>query len=113
MDSTHTNSRQSNDLEISSTPYLVDAPGPSSVNLIANDIASVIWATGFDFDFSWIDFPVFDEFGYPIQQQGRTAIAGLHFLGMNYIDTRGSGILYGVGSDAEQLGRIIVDELPQ
>lgn len=79
----------------------------SGLDLVDSNITSVIWATGFGFDFSWVEFPVFDESGYPEQREWRTAIPGLHFLGLNYVDTRGSGILYGVGVDAENLGEAI------
>jgi len=87
------------------------AISPASICLVDRTITSVIWATGFRFDFSWIDFPVFDDFGYPIQQRGRSPVPGLHFLGMNYVDTRGSGILYGAGKDAEQLRHLIIADL--
>lgn len=68
-------------------------------------IGSVIWATGFAFDFSWVDFPVTDEFGYPVTQGGATAVDGLYFCGLNYMTKRKSGILYGVAEDAEAVAR--------
>lgn len=80
---------------------------PSQLDLVAAGITTVIWATGFRHDFTWVQAPVFDTFGYPIQSNGRTALPGLHFLGLNYVERRGSGILYGVGDDAEQLADVI------
>jgi len=38
-------------------------------------------------------------------------VPGLHFLGLNYVERRASGILYGVGEDAEQISRLIVSSL--
>lgn len=80
---------------------------PSQLDLVATGITTVIWATGFRHDFTWIQAPVFDQFGYPIQSAGVTTSPGLHFLGLNYVERRGSGILYGVGEDAERLGAVI------
>ena len=60
----------------------------------------MIWATGFRFDYTWIDADVFDRFGYPITRRGETGAPGLHFLGLNYLHSRKSGIIYGVGEDA-------------
>ncbi len=67
----------------------------------AAGIGTVIWSTGFAFDFSWIDFPVTDAFGYPVTQGGVTAVDGLYFCGLNWMTKRKSGILYGVAEDAE------------
>ncbi|MDE0809199.1 MAG: NAD(P)-binding domain-containing protein, partial [Alphaproteobacteria bacterium] len=49
------------------------------LDLVEAGIGTVIWATGFAFDFSWIDAPVFDEFGYPITNRGATSVPGLYF----------------------------------
>ena len=84
---------------------------PRRLDLGAEGIASVVWATGFRHDFGWVRAPVFDDYGYPAQTAGRTAVPGLHFLGLNYVDQRKSGILYGVGEDAERLARIIRKDL--
>lgn len=73
---------------------------------------TVLWATGFEFDFSWIDAPdVFDAQGYPQQAKGRTVRQGLHFLGLNYVEHRRSGILYGAGRDAAELASVIARDL--
>lgn len=79
---------------------LEQVPEPDTLDLAAEGITSVIWATGFDFDFSWIEADVFDEVGYPVTNRGETAAAGLYFLGLNFLHTRKSGIVYGVGADA-------------
>lgn len=60
---------------------------------------SVIWATGFRPDFSWIHLPVIDAKGYPCHQQGVTSVEGL-FLGLSWQRTRGSALLGWVGLDA-------------
>jgi putative flavoprotein involved in K+ transport len=64
-------------------------------------ISTVIYATGFHFDFGWIDLPVFDERGYPRYRRGVTDLPGLYFCGLHWMHTQGSGLFYGVGADAE------------
>jgi putative flavoprotein involved in K+ transport len=84
---------------------------PTQIDLRAQGINTVLWATGFRHDFSWVHAPVLDDVGYPIQQHGRTAIPGLHFLGLNYVDRRASGILYGAAQDAEQMSTVLSEHL--
>jgi putative flavoprotein involved in K+ transport len=73
------------------------------LNLVSAGIKTVIWATGYSFDFSWIKFPILDEYGYPIQQQGITSQPGLYFLGLNWMHQRKSGLFLGVGEDAAHI----------
>lgn len=49
---------------------------PDVLDLRRADITTVIWATGYGFDFSFVHFPVFDNYGYPIQQRGVTPFRG-------------------------------------
>ena len=80
---------------------------PRQVSLRESGISTVVWATGFRFDFSWIEAPCLDAFGYPEQARGVSAVPGLFFLGLNWMHKRKSGIIYGVGDDAEFLAPII------
>jgi putative flavoprotein involved in K+ transport len=73
------------------------------LDLTAEGISSVIWATGYRFDFSLVKLPVVDADGYPQQQRGVTDYDGLYFLGMPWLHSRKSGILFGVGDDAAYL----------
>ena len=70
------------------------------LDLRESGIAAIVWATGYDFDFSLVKLPVTDEDGYPIQKRGVTEYEGLYFLGMPWLHNRRSGILFGVGDDA-------------
>ena len=70
------------------------------LELEAASIASVIWATGYKFDFSMVKLPAFDADGYPLQQRGVTEYPGLYFIGLPFLHTFKSGILAGVGDDA-------------
>ena len=63
-------------------------------------ITTVIWATGYKFDFNIVRLPVFDEDGYPQQKRGVTEYPGLYFVGLPFLHTGKSGLLLGVGDDA-------------
>ena len=76
-------------------------PDPATLDLRQAGINSVIYATGFHFDFGWIDLPLFDERGYPRYERGVTEVPGLYFVGLHWLHTLGSGLFYGVGHDAE------------
>jgi putative flavoprotein involved in K+ transport len=67
------------------------------------DIGAVIWCTGYQSDFSWIEISVFDDKGYPKCDRGVTAIEGLYFLGLPWLYTWGSGRFSGIARDARYL----------
>ena len=77
------------------------------LDLKSAGITSVIWATGFEFDFSLVKLPAFDEDGYPVQHRGVTAHPGLYFVGLPFLHTRKSGLLFGVGDDAAHVASAI------
>lgn len=81
----------------------------TELDVESEDITSIIWAVGYDFDFSWIKFPIFDEFGYPIQKRGVTEQPGLYFLGLHWMHTLKSGLFLGVGDDAAHIAGHIAD----
>jgi putative flavoprotein involved in K+ transport len=80
---------------------------PPELDLKAAGITTVLWATGYGFDYSWVHLPVFDAYGFPVQQRGVTRFPGLYFLGMNFLYNRKSGILLGVGEDAAHIAATI------
>ncbi|HEX6257005.1 MAG TPA: NAD(P)-binding domain-containing protein [Euzebyales bacterium] len=80
---------------------------PRQLNLDHVGIRTVIWATGYRRDFSWIDAPVFDATGEPLQRRGVTTAAGLFFLGLRWMYRRSSDTIHGVGADAEHLASVI------
>ena len=73
------------------------------VDLSAANVGAVVWATGYRSDFSWVEAPVLDGFGYPQAPGGVSASPGLYFVGLNWMTWRKSGILYGVGDDARSV----------
>jgi putative flavoprotein involved in K+ transport len=80
---------------------------PTTLDLQDAGITTVVWATGYRFDYSWVHLPVFDEYGFPVQQRGVTRFPGLYFLGMHFLYNRKSGILLGVGEDAAHIAAAI------
>ena len=70
-------------------------------------VRSVIWATGFGVDHSWVDVPMLDEEGRTKHQRGVTDSPGLYFLGLTWQHTRGSALLGWVKDDAEYIAQQI------
>lgn len=73
------------------------------LKLDAAGISSIIWATGFSFDFNWIRLDVFDERGRPNHKEGVSSVPGLYFLGLPWLSRRGSAFIWGVWHDAGHL----------
>jgi len=92
-------------------PVLIDgfsSPDINSLEIKESGIKTVIWACGFRFNFGMVKLPVFDEFGFPITQRGKTQSPGLYFLGMPFLHNAKSGILLGVGEDAAFIAKEIL-----
>lgn len=75
----------------------------AELDLDAAGIGSVLWATGFGRDYSWVQLPIFDPWGYPVQRQGVTVYPGLYFVGLHWLHTLKSGLFLGVGEDARNV----------
>jgi putative flavoprotein involved in K+ transport len=97
-------------------PALTDGfaqPVLTELDLKAAGITNVIWATGYNFDFSIVRLPVVDGDGFPIQTRGVTAYAGLFFVGLPWLHTAKSGLIYGVGEDASYIADRIAERRDQ
>lgn len=73
---------------------------------------SVVWATGFRSDYSWIDVPHALHDGRPVHRRGVTEVPGLYFLGLPWQHTRGSALLGFVRHDAEWIAACIGRQSP-
>jgi putative flavoprotein involved in K+ transport len=80
------------------------------LDLRAEGINTIIWATGYKFDFSLVKLPVFDEDGFPVQKRGVTDYPGLYFIGLPFLHTSQSGLLNGVGDDAAHITSVMVTQ---
>jgi len=68
---------------------------------------SLIWATGYAFDFSWVDLPVLDANGAPKHEHGVAPLPGVYFLGLPWLSKMNSSFLSGVGDDAARIAEHI------
>ena len=69
--------------------------GVLELNIRNEDISSVVWATGYICDFSWIKAPVLNGNGDPIHERGVTKRTGLFFLGLRRTYSLGSALVAG------------------
>lgn len=73
------------------------------------DVANVVWCTGFEQAFDWIDVPVFDEHGWPEEVRGVVEHApGLFFCGLAFQSAAASMLITGACRDASYVARRIV-----
>lgn len=82
------------------TRIVSPSPSPQSVNLVGSGIATVVWATGFRPDYSWLRVPVLDRKGRLQHDGGITPAPGMYAMGLPFMRRRKSGFLFGVGDDA-------------
>lgn len=66
------------------------------------DVNNVIWCTGYQPGFSWIDLPVFGDDGRPMHERGVvSSVPGLYFVGLHFLYSMTSATVLGVGRDAK------------
>jgi putative flavoprotein involved in K+ transport len=79
-----------------------------ALDLGAEHISTVIWATGFRADFSWLQMPMLSASGLPFHTGVTLPAPGLYAVGMPWLTRRGSGMVYGMGRDAAHVAQRIV-----
>jgi len=82
---------------------------PISIDLAAEGITSIVWATGFGYNYDWIKLPVGDHRNFPIQERGVTQWPGLYFMGLQWMYGTNSAQFYGVHEDAAYVARHIAE----
>ncbi len=92
--------------------WLPFGTAPTEVDLRADDIRAVVWATGYRRAYPWLRIPVLDRQGEISHRGGITPHPGLYVLGMNFLRRRNSSFIDGVGADAEFLADDLVRHLP-
>ena len=85
-------------------PTIVEDSPPLGIDLTRGDIRTIVWATGFVPDYSWLDMPVFDRKGL-IRHDGGVVVGapGMYLMGMPFLRRRKSTLIDGAGDDAEDL----------
>jgi putative flavoprotein involved in K+ transport len=84
-------------------PTEVPAQVPLSIDLRLGEIASIVWATGYRPELSWLHVPVLDRKGRIVHDGGVTAAPGLYLIGMPFLRRRKSSLIDGAGPDAAEL----------
>ena len=84
-------------------PTDIGPEGKLSLDLIEAGIATVIWATGYRPDYSWLDAPVFDRKGRIRHDGGVVAAPGMYVMGLPFMRRRKSSFIDGAGDDAADL----------
>jgi len=85
---------------VSQTPCL-------GLDLAGGEIRTVLWATGFRPDYSWLDVPVLDRRGQISHDGGVTGSPGLIVMGLPYLRRRKSSFIHGAEDDARDLNRYL------
>jgi putative flavoprotein involved in K+ transport len=82
--------------------------GPPSLDLAADRISTVIWATGYRRIYPWLRLPVLDRNGEIAHRRGITRVRGLYVLGLKFQHRRWSHFIGGVGADAAFIARSVL-----
>ncbi len=77
------------------------------LDLAAAGVTSIIWATGYSQDYSWLQLDAFDAKGKPRHQRGVSSEQGLYFVGLPWLSRRGSAFIWGVWHDAKHVAEQI------
>lgn len=86
-------------------PTVVDALSPLGLDLRNGEIDTVVWATGFRPDYSWLDVPIVDAKGMIRHDGGVVESPGMYLLGSPFLRRRKSSFMDGGRVDAEELVR--------
>jgi putative flavoprotein involved in K+ transport len=92
-------------------PTAVVADPPLMLNLAAEGFRSIVWATGFRPDYSWLDVPVFDRKGRIRHEGGIVDVPGMYLIGQQFLRRRKSSLIDGAADDARDLSAHLADYL--
>jgi putative flavoprotein involved in K+ transport len=92
-------------------PTHVEKVPPLSLDLTSGEIKTIIWATGYRPDYSWLDVPVFDRKGMIRHDGGVVSSPGMYLMGTPFLRRRKSTLIDGAGDDARDLSDHLVSYL--
>jgi putative flavoprotein involved in K+ transport len=92
-------------------PTQVEASPPLSLDLASGEIKTIIWATGFRPDYSWLHVPVLDLKGRIRHDGGVVPSPGLYVMGLQFLRRRKSALIDGAGDDARDLSTHLAEYL--
>jgi putative flavoprotein involved in K+ transport len=84
-------------------PTVVDEKPPLSRDLAPRNIRTIIWATGYRPDLSWLEVPVLDRKGRIRHDGGIVDAPGMYLMGMPFLRRRKSALIDGAAADARDL----------
>lgn len=87
----------------------VSASEHDQINIEQSNITSIIWATGFGYDFSYLDNSLLDDKGVPKHTDGILPTESLYCIGFPWLRKKKSGLVFGVQEDAEVITKIIIE----
>jgi len=90
-------------------PTVVDERARLALNLA--EVSTVLWATGYRPDYSFLKVPVLDHKGQLEHDRGVIDAPGLYVLGLPYLRRRKSSFIHGAEDDARELGAHLNDFL--
>ncbi len=82
---------------------IVETSPTLSLDFYKNNIRTIVWATGFYPDYSWLKIPVLDRKGRIRHDGGITESPGLYLLGLNFLRRRKSSFIHGAQDDARDI----------
>jgi len=86
-------------------PTLVDDRPALGLDLGSGEIRSVVWATGYRPDYSWLNIPVFDRKGRLRHHGGIVDAPGVYVLGLPFMRRRKSSFIHGADDDAREISQ--------
>ena len=92
-------------------PTRVEGSPPLGIDLRRGEIRTVVWATGFRPDYSWLDVPVFDRKGRIQHEGGIVRSPGMYLMGLPFLRRRKSSLIDGAAADARDLSDHLVHVL--
>jgi putative flavoprotein involved in K+ transport len=84
-------------------PTRVAVSPPLGMDLASGEIKTIVWATGYRADYSWLDLPLLDRKGAIRHDGGVTALPGVYLMGAQFLRRRKSALIDGAGDDARDL----------
>ncbi len=92
-------------------PTEVEDSPPLGMDLAKGEIWTILWATGYRPDYSWLEVPVFDRKGQVRHDGGVVESPGMYLMGLQFLRRRKSALIDGAGDDARDLSAHLVSYL--
>jgi putative flavoprotein involved in K+ transport len=92
-------------------PTVVPSPPRLELDLSGGEIRTILWATGYRPDLSWLELPVVNPRGRLVHEGGVTRFPGIYLMGMPFLRRRKSTLIDGAAADARELSAHLAGHL--